>query len=75
MLGKVSLEEAYELPAEADSSRAQAALYIALNDGQPSPSNLLSPAEDTRFAPTNHFLDDIETILLSSLDYFIDAAA
>lgn len=32
MLGKVSLEEAYELPAEADSSRAQAALYIAPND-------------------------------------------
>ncbi|KAK4957448.1 hypothetical protein LTR10_005411 [Elasticomyces elasticus] len=32
MLGKVSLEEAYELPAKADSSREQAALYIAPHD-------------------------------------------
>ena len=32
MLGKVSLEEAYELPAKADSSRDQAALYIAPQD-------------------------------------------
>ncbi|KAK4503311.1 hypothetical protein PRZ48_006739 [Zasmidium cellare] len=32
MLGKISLEEAYELPAKADSSRDQAALYIAPND-------------------------------------------
>lgn len=32
MLGKVSFEEAYEMPALADSSRAQAALYIAPRD-------------------------------------------
>ncbi|KAK4569948.1 hypothetical protein LTR86_002918 [Recurvomyces mirabilis] len=32
MLGKVSLEEAYELPDKADSSRDQAALYIAPHD-------------------------------------------
>jgi 2,3-dihydroxybenzoate decarboxylase len=32
MLGKVSLEEAYELPEKADSSRDQAALYIAPAD-------------------------------------------
>ncbi|KAJ9112087.1 hypothetical protein QFC22_006386 [Naganishia vaughanmartiniae] len=32
MLGKVSFEEAYEIPAKADSSRDQAALYIAPKD-------------------------------------------
>ena len=32
MLGKVSLEEAYEVPTLADSSREQAALYIAPRD-------------------------------------------
>ncbi|EXJ85999.1 metal-dependent hydrolase [Capronia coronata CBS 617.96] len=32
MLGKVSLEEAYELPDQAEASRDQAALYIAPND-------------------------------------------
>lgn len=32
MRGKVSFEEAYEIPALADSSRDQAALYIAPND-------------------------------------------
>jgi 2,3-dihydroxybenzoate decarboxylase len=31
MLGKVSLEEAFELPLQAESSRAQAELYIAPN--------------------------------------------